>query len=142
MIESLKNKITRLGKDKKLVAVLFILAIGVLLLIASASDGNNEKGSRDVTLDEYGKRLEASLENFCSSVEGVGKCRVMVTFEEGAIYEYKSGNLISSTPPRVKGITVLCRGGDSMAVKAELSEMLAGLFEIGKNRICVLKLSS
>jgi hypothetical protein len=141
LIDTVKKAVVRFAKNRRVLAAVLVFAIGMILVVAS-SGGKHEDAADATTLDEYGRELEKTLESFCSSVEGVGKCRVMVTFEEGAVYEYKSGNLISQTPPKVKGITVLCRGGESLAVKAQLAEMLSGLFEIGKNRICVLKLSS
>ena len=119
-----------------------MFAVGVaLLLLSFALPSAEEKSAGDESLDEYKVRLEEELADMCSDVEGAGKCRVMVSFSAGERREYKSGVLISSVPPEVQGVTVLCKGGDSVRVKAAISELISALYGIGSNRICVLKLS-
>ena len=140
--ESLKR---RFKDKKKLFVAILILSFGILLILLSAissSDGSDAESPVSDSLAEYKERLEAELADLCSSVNGVGKCRVMVTFERGAETTYKGSLLTESKPPRVLGVSVVCRGGDSDAVKSALSELLSALFEIGKNRIAVLKLNS
>lgn len=137
---TLKNLLS--GKRGRLILLLFIVG-AVLLTFSFAVGGEGEQkiSEQGQTLAEYKAELESSLADFCSSVAGVGRCRVMVSFSEGESLEYKGSSLIGSSPPKVLGVTVLCKGGSSARVKAELSEMLSALFDIGENRICVLKLS-
>ena len=119
--------------------LLFAVGIGLLLLslaITPAEDDDDSGG-----LEEYQQRLEEQLSEICSQVEGAGRCRVMVSFSEGESKEYKSGNLVSSKPPKVDGVTVLCKGAERASVRAELSELISALYGIGSNRICILKLS-
>lgn len=127
---------TRRGK-----LILAALAIGAALLLACSFMSSEEKQPEEDNLAIYKAELEQSLADFCSSVEGAGRCKVMISFSSGESLEYKGGNLISSTPPRVLGVTVLCRGGDKDKVRAEITELVSSLFDIGKNRVCVLKLS-
>ena len=128
------------GRRGKLAAVL--LAGGVIVLLLCSSFPAGSTAPEGQTLGEYKEELESSLAEFCSSVSGAGRCRVMVSFEAGESLEYKGGNLVGTTPPRVEGITVLCKGGDRDSVKSEISDLLSALYGIGKNRICVLKLSA
>ena len=97
---------------------------------------------REITLDEYKELLEAEIESLCSDVSGVGRCRVFITFERGVQDTYKGSNIIESKPPKVLGVTVVCTGGDSDAVKSSVTEMISALFDIGYNRVAVLKLNS
>ena len=121
--------------------LLLLFAAGILLLIVSSSVGGEEAKASRESLEEYEARLEQQLAELCSGVEGAGKCRVMVSFSRGEVREYKSGELISSEPPTVQGVTVLCKGADRASVKADISELISALYGIGANRICVLKLS-
>ena len=118
-----------------LIGAAVLLGLGVVLPKEEAATEQN-------SLEEYKAKLEDSLAQMCESVDGAGRCRVMVSFESGESLEYKGGNLIASSPPKVLGVTVLCRGGDKDRIKSEITEMMSALFDIGKNRICVLKLSS
>ena len=130
-------------KNKKALGVVLLLLLGIFLLIFSSIDPSLSEGAESVdSLEEYKSRLEAELGELCSSVNGVGRCRVTVTFERGEERVYKGSTLIESKPPKVMGVTVVCKGADSDLVRAELVSMMSALFDIGSNRIAVLKLNS
>lgn len=127
-----------LKKNKRLAVCFFALL--VLLLLASLLPGYQEKTDESFSLSEYKAKLEQELSELCSSVDGVGKCYVYITFEKGAENIYKSGELIESRPPRVLGVSVVCKGADSSAVRHELAELFTSIFGIGTNRVKILKL--
>jgi stage III sporulation protein AG len=131
------------GKKKTVVTALLIL-LGLILILSSSfsEDAKNENRNETITLDEYKERLEEEIRELCSSVDGVGKCRVTVTFERGEQNVYKGSSVIETKPPRVQGISVVCRGGDSDSVRIQLTELLTALFDIGSNRVAILKLNS
>ena len=131
-----------LKENKKTVGIALLLLFGVLLILFSAPRASEEKSSDTRTLAEYKAELEAELASICSDVRGVGACRVFVTFERGEQNSYKGSTLIESKPPKVQGVTVVCRGADASQVQSELTEMLSALFGIGANRIAILKLNS
>ena len=118
------------------------IALGIVLILLSSSLGTEPKeNSKELTLEEYKEKLEGELTNLCKDVEGVGGCRVFVTFERGEQNTYKGGVIIENKPPRVLGVTVICHGADSDYVKRELTDMITALFDIGSNRVAVLKLN-
>ena len=123
--------------------MLIFLIIGVVLLFISSSTGKRAEsvGSESESLTEYKKQLESEIASLCSDVDGVGKCRVFITFERGEQNEYKGSQVIETRPPRILGITVICRGAESDTVRRELTDMLTALFGIGSNRVAVLKLN-
>ena len=129
-------------KNKKTLLLCVVLIFGVAFLVISPDSDKNEVVAENTDLSQYKAELESELENICSSVEGVGKCRVIVTFERGAENTYKGSALVESKPPRVMGVSIVCKGADSSAVRAKLIEMMTSLFDIGSNRVSVLKLNS
>ena len=92
--------------------LVFAVSIGLFLLVYF-SDGA-----------ENGFDSTSEISELCSSVEGVGECRVMITYE-------------GEEPV---GIVVVCRGGDSVQVRHRLYEMLSALYGIGANRISIEKM--
>ena len=66
------------------------------------------------------------LSELCSSVGGVGRCRVMTTC--GADGE-------------IEAVAILCDGADSAEVRSELSRLISSLYGIGYHRISILKIS-
>ena len=127
-------------RNKRMLLLLFLLLLGVIMLLFSSQPAESETLESE-TLDEYKERLEKELGELCSSVSGVGACRVTVTFERGEEKIYKGSSLLESRPPKVMGVTVVCRGADSDKVRSEVIAMMTALFDIGSNRIAVLKLS-
>ena len=140
MIEGFISKIKSYKNNKKLSAVILLAAIGIMLVAISGAT----KAESDVStssLAQYKAQLESELQNMCQSVKGVGKCRVMITFERGEENTYKGSSLVESKPPRVMGVSVICKGADSIEVTHALVDMITALFDIGSNRISVLKLN-
>jgi hypothetical protein len=130
--------------NRKAWRVAALIAVGILLILISSSLGEkrNESKTAEVTLEAYKESLERELVSLCSDIDGVGKCRVFITFERGALNTYKGSAVVETKPPRVLGVTVVCRGADSDSVRGALIDMITALFGIGSNRVAVLKLNS
>ncbi len=138
ILEKTNRLIEYLKGDKKRVFLLVALLIGVLLLVSSFLPGESE--AKTVTLDEYKAQLEEELAKLCSSVDGAGKCTVEVTFAEGESFEYHGSSVSASYPPKVLGVAVICEGASIPRVKSDITECMTALFDIGANRVCVLKM--
>ena len=127
-------------KNKGSVLLFALLMLGVFLLILSSAPETEIQEDTEL-LEEYKARLEEELSAVCSSVSGVGRCKVTVTFERGEEKIYKGSSVIETRPPKVLGVTVVCKGADSDKVRSEIIDMMSALFDIGTNRIAVLKLN-
>ncbi len=131
------NILSYFRKNRKKCVMLLLLSLGILFIIISAVSGESGETS---TLAEYKEELEEELEKLCESIDGVGSAKVTVSFSEGEVRNYKGSSLISSEPPRISGITVVCRGGGSYEVRERVSSAMTALFDIGANRVCVLEM--
>ena len=125
-------------KNKK---TLIIIGLVIFGLIFSLSLGGEEKQSEPETLSEYKLLVETELEKLCSSVDGVGKCSVTVSFSTGAESSYKGGKLTVTKPPKILGVAVACKGADSPRVRQALCELFTSLYDIPSNRVAILKLN-
>ena len=111
-------------KGKRLIFALGVAVLAVFLIFFGASEKAEEEQAS-------ASDARAEIEALCSSVEGVGKCRVTVVFEpEGA----------TGGRERVYSVAVVCEGGDSIYVRARLVELITTLYGIGSNRVSVMKL--
>ena len=100
-----------------------LLLFGAILLLYSKNDGST-------ALTETGD--EERLAAFCSSIEGVGECRVYLTYTPTSR---------GSSESRVESVAIVCRGASSISVRAELTELISSLYGIGSNRISIAKLN-
>jgi hypothetical protein len=126
-------------KNKKTLIIIGLIIFGLLL---SLSFGEREtETTGEESLEEYKARTESELEKLCSSLDGVGKCSVTLSFSKGAESTYKSGKLTETKPPKILGVAIACRGADSPRVRQALSELFTSLFDIPSNRVAILKLN-
>lgn len=129
------------GKEQLLILVLFGLLLAVIAV--PAEDKRNRKETEEEAVQEapvlsepdYGSRMEQRLQEILEQVEGVGRVRVMLTFEgsgekrvekdtsvrpeeslEETVYEERGSSertpyVTSETNPRVEGVLVIAEGG-------------------------------
>lgn len=111
------------------------------------------------------KMLEEKLTSIISQVKGAGKVSAVVTVGSSGEYVYAenikkendsdsmsedseiviyesqngadSGLVISIKSPDIIGVAIVCEGGESSVVKAEITELVTSLFGIGSDRVYV-----
>ena len=118
-----------LKKRKGFAKPLLILMLGAIFVFFSFGSlcGEEEEYEED--------SLAVELQTLLESVEGVGKCRVMISYRESG-GSYYSRN----TEKTVYAVAVVCRGADSALVSAKVRDMVSATFGIGVNRVTVLKM--
>lgn len=65
---------------------------------------------------------EERLAALCSSVDGVGECRAVITYS-------RSGE--------VSGVALICEGADSVRVRARLVSLVRSLYGVGANSVFI-----
>ena len=96
--------------------IITVLLLGVFLIIFSSfTQGSEEKSE------------EEELAQICSSIEGVGRCRTVITYEE--------------KNKEVFAVAVLCEGADSIYVRERVTKLVTSLYGVGANRVAVLKIN-
>lgn len=124
-------------------AILLLIALGSLFGQFGSSgktDNASVSGKADrEMLEEYEHTLEQRLSDILSDIDGVGEAKVMVTLDTSGHTEFgkNADMLISVTAPEVRGVIVVCDGGDSVAVKEKVIDAVSGVFGINTLRISV-----
>ena len=98
-----KSLILYMKEKKSLWLIILLLALGIALMLFGGSDSVGESESS----------LEARVERLCSRVDGASEISVMVR---------------TDSLGEVRGIAVVCKGGNSAGVKLTITEMLTSLF--------------
>ncbi len=130
-------------KKRPLLVALSLLGIVCLLFGGISIGGGKKESAPQESSDEaYRLQLEERLTELLRRVDGVGSPEVMVTLERGEEHRYSGSKLLSSEPPRVLGVAVVCRGGGRDDLRAEVTALLASLLGIGTHRIHVSEKSS
>ncbi len=172
------------GKSKISIAVMLgilgLFVIGFSNIFKGFNRSEVIKTNASITMENRQEKMQSSLESIISTIEGAGKAKVMVTFENSAetVYaaeerknkeasEDKTGGevtrkkesddcekkyitvkdsegtehalAVTEIEPKVKGVIVICTGGDDPVVKLRITEAITAALNIPSKRVCVTK---
>ncbi len=148
---------------KKIWAVIqknrFLFLLGLLglalLLFTGVTPKTENAGDQPDCAEAYRSALTEEVRAACAAVRGVGEVRVLLTLASGeiAVYEKnRSGEnesvalsggdalLVAYRTPEVLGVAVICEGGESAAVKAELTALLRATLGVDTRAIHIAPL--
>ena len=109
-----------LASNKRYAIFGVALIFGVLLILIGSI--------RTTAADEATSSAESSIAELCEMTEGVGECRVHITYRE------RDGET------SVYAVAIVCQGAESVAVRQRLTSLICSLYGIGANRVEILKM--
>lgn len=161
-----KKVLNKIKGDKKILALILIGLSGMLLILFSENGDNETAAYENNECVIYGEsELSAELEKLIESIDGAGKSKVMITYDcydetvyarnsresfsdnlkRDVEYEYilienaqtQQGLKLKINSPVVKGVAVVCQGGDNPITKEQIISVISALFDISSNKISV-----
>lgn len=141
------NEIKELFRSEKSIKIILIAGAVIILLIAFSgfsSDSGPETGNMLFEYKkqaEYEEALEQKLGNILSEIEGIGNINIMVTLDssEENMYEKNNNEPTYVKTPAIRGVIVVCDGGDNIIVREKVITAVAGAFGISTTRISVIR---
>lgn len=157
-------KIDAFSKIKEIKGSLWIIIALVLGLVFIIAGGIVQKQKNDLptakeafSYSEYEKNIEERVASIVSKVGGVHDVSVMVTLDSAVNYSYaendkgnsseyvtvrdkdgnESGVLISENTPKIRGVAVVCGGGEDPATRLEIIKLVSALLSIPQNKVYV-----
>ena len=125
-------------KGSRLIVILGLVGMG-LILLSQFWPGGEQTTAANAEIS-YAADLEVRLTELVAAVDGVGDCRVMITLESGTEYVYTSPTtLVTEILPKIRGVVVVCDGGDDIAVCERVTEVVTTALNIPQRRVCVTK---
>ena len=103
------------NQDKK--TIIFFAALLMLALILIFFGGIDKAEAQRDEADE--------LAELCSSISGVGECKVMISYRDGEVF----------------AVAILCEGAESPKVRQKLTEFVCSMYGIGANRVTIQPLA-
>ena len=137
--------------------VLALAAVLVLLFSSCENASPNESSEKSEIIAEIlDETLEEKIKNICERVDGVGNVYVMLTLDTSEEYVYasdteKNDSFIKSefvtsdgdgvelyvVFPKVRGVAVVCNGGDSAVIRKTLTDLISCALGIPASNISV-----
>lgn len=118
-----------------ILAVIFIV-IMVLIYMSSVDNNRTSTSNNDGSVTGYVNSLENRLEDVLSNIKGASNVSVVITLDlEGTAVNEKTQAVSMTTFPPIKGVVIVARGVDNVAVKLNLIKATQALFEISSGNI-------
>ncbi len=152
----LANETMKFKFDKQKFILLLVALCGVLLIIFSGNIGSVPSSSEtpmytDVSF--YTSYLEKRITDLCKSIDGISEATVFLTLDCSSEYVYSedsasdflilSGSdgeqavLLYELYPRVRGVAVVCTGGDLPRIRETVTNLLSAALDLPSNKIKV-----
>ena len=125
----------RVVKAAVIVGVAAVLLIGIFSMIDFSPD-NREKESR-----EYAERTEERLLEIVTSISGAGNAKIFLTMDNSGenVYLKNTDTKTVSIEPKVRGVVVVCEGGDDPMTVSRVLEAVTKALNISSDKVCITK---
>lgn len=121
-------------------------AIGVALIVLPGlfpADKASGAGESTYSVTDFRQSAQKELEALLSHIQGAGKTRIMLTVENSAqaVYLENGTTKTEEIQPHVRGVLVLCEGGDNPVTIGRITEAVTKALDISTAKVCVEKLT-
>lgn len=144
--------------DKQKAGILILAVIGILLIVFGGPAGpfsGTDSGAKQSCTDVgfYTGYLEDRIGELCRSVDGITEASVFLTLDCSGEYVYSEDGasdflilsgadgeqavMLYEIYPRVRGVAVVCTGGDLPRIRETVTELLSASLGLPSNKIKV-----
>ena len=137
-----KQKLNEILTGKRFLRIAVITAaVSVLLIfVTSYVDFGVD---RDVESERYSAALKAQLLEIISRIDGVGEAEIFLTMDNSGEYVYlkNSDTKTKSIEPTVRGVVIVCEGGEDPVVVDRVLSAVTRSLSISSDKVCITKLA-
>ena len=136
--------IKKLLDNPKFTKIAIIVGLVAIALIFLSSYIDASSFTQKTDIDEYCVALEESLLSVVTQIEGVGEAKIFLTMDNSGenVYLNNSDTKTKSITPVVRGVVIVCDGGDDPLVVSRVMSAVTKSLDISSNKVCVTKLSN
>ena len=134
----------KIYENPKFTKIAIIVGVSAILLIFLSSYIDFSEIGKAVDTDEYCTALENSLLSVITQIEGVGNAKIFLTMDNNGenVYLNNTDTKTQSITPVVRGVVIVCDGGDDPIVVSRVMSAVTKSLDIPSNKVCVTKLSN
>lgn len=130
---------------RKIIIIAGIVGIALIFLSSYIDIGafSSEKEEEEFSVKTYSTQIEGDLQTVISQIEGAGETKVLLTMENSVEYVYleDSTTKTKEIEPLIRGVLVVCEGGDDPIVVERITDAVTKALDISTAKVCITKLS-
>lgn len=137
------RKLNDLLTDKRFIRAAVIVALIAIVLIFLSSFVHFGSDDGQVDTEAFSDRLKSSLLNVVTHIDGVGQAEIFLTLDNGGenVYLTNSDTKTKSIEPTVRGVVIVCDGGDDPVVVSRVLSAVTRSLSISSDKVCITKLA-
>ena len=134
------KKLSKWLSDKRVVKIAVIVGSIAILLIGLTSVISFSDMDKDISA-EYAAHTESRLLEIISNISGVGEAKIFLTMDNGGenVYLKNTDTKTVSIEPKVRGVVVVCDGGDDPLVVSRVLDAVTKALNISSDKVCITK---
>lgn len=114
-------------------------ALILLILISSFVDLTPDDSVK--RSEAYAEKTEQRLLEIISQIDGVGEAKIFLTMDNSGenVYLKNTDTKTVSVEPQVRGVVIVCDGGDNPPVAEHVLEAVTKSLNISSDKVCITK---
>ena len=135
-----KDKLKEVFNHPK--AIRIAAAAGLLAIVLIFLSSYIDFGAKSIDTEQYAKELSDQLLEILSSVDGVGEVKIFLTMDNTGenVYQNNSDSKVKSIAPTVRGVVVVCDGGDDPVVVERVLSAVTRSLAVSSDKVSITKL--
>lgn len=135
------KKLSEWLSDKRVLRAAVIIGLSAVFLIGLLSVVDIKNNDNDNESQEYAERTENRLLEIVSQIGGVGDAKIFLTMDNGGenVYLKNTDTKTVSIEPKVRGVVIVCEGGDNPVVVSHVLEAVTKALSISSDKVCITK---
>ena len=137
------RKLNDILSDKRFIRAAIFSALGAVVLIVLSSYIHFGSDERAVDAERYTAQLREQLLGIVSHIDGVGEAEIFLTMDNAGenVYMTNSDTKTKSIEPTVRGVVIVCSGGDDPVVIQRVLAAVTRSLSISSDKVCITKLA-
>lgn len=135
------RKLSDLLSDKRTLkaAVIIGAVLTAIIFLSSVVDFSPDNSARQA--QEYAAVTENRLLEIVGSIDGVGEAKIFLTMDNSgeSVYLKNTDTKTVSIEPKVRGVVIVCDGGDDPIVASRVMEAVTKSLNINSDKVCITR---
>lgn len=126
--------------DKRVIKAAVIIGVAAILLIGLTNVIDFSRDDQQQA-EAYADKTEKRLLEIVSQISGVGDVKIFLTMDNSGenVYLKNTDTKTVSIEPKVRGVVVVCDGGDDQLVISRVLDAVTKALNISSDKVCITK---
>ncbi len=135
------RKMSALLSDKRTLKIAVIIGIAAIVLIFMSTIFDMKPDKSYEQAQQYAEKTEERLLQIISHIDGVGEAEIFLTMDNSGenVYHDYSDKKTLSIEPKVRGVVIVCEGGNDPIVASHVLEAVTKSLNINSDKVCITK---